>query len=217
MARTTIRHKVASAKKELTEMSYSHLLLKRWAHSNNMNNHSAFYLYKQALLDIGIDYEVIRAGISKNGEVLSPAHVITLYSAANVSTNRYAIAGQCEEGIKPIWYGRFCKRQIPWKPEQSICDLEAAKTAIWIASKAAKDLCLSRIALTLYVDTQRLTDRSDDAQVLLQDLAGRLYVKLNLELVSENMENPAYKFIGVDGYQSYKDTNLSGFVNAVMP
>lgn len=203
----TISEKVNLAKNELAKMTLAEL--KAWAFSNKMDNRVAFPRFKKALLEIGINYAAIRSRqiAAENKEFGKKAkHCITLFVDAKASTERFAVAN--EKGVG-VWYGRFYDAV----GEQSAAELDAAKKAIWLASKVKAENDLEALKVVLKVDAQWLcwanesvegyTKRGGKAKCLAF-MAKKHDLVLKVEWIS-GVNNPADKYTTIRGYQNWSD------------
>lgn len=183
--------------------------LRQWAVSKGMDNRAAFPRFKNALLDIGVDYAAIRAGrTAERREELDTAitHRVTLYSDAKASQDRYAIT---DADGSPLWYGRFFDSDRDYDGEQSSGELAAASKAIWLASKVAEAIGSTAIRLDLYVDAQWLLYQDGPKQkgFALTRAANRLNVDLHLHWIP-GKENPADEWTTASGYKKWQDNDL---------
>lgn len=200
----TIKDQVKEYAEELKSMS-STKELRDWAISKGMDNRSAFPKFKDALLDIGIDYEQMRSDSNQNkaDELESQiSHEVTLFSDYKSSQNRFAITDQ---NGNVLWYG-IC---FDCSGEQSDGELDAAKKAVWLASKIKESLSLSAIQLNLYVDAQWLTYQTHPGQkgYALTILSKKYNVKFNIEWIPGS-NNPADRWTVSSGFKKWSDNNL---------
>lgn len=206
MKKLTIKEKVSQAAEVLKTMT-THSQLRDWAISNEMDNRSAFPKFKDALLSIGIDYELIRSGIAtqKHEELVSKiTHEITLFSDAKCSAGRYGI---CDRDGNVVWYGRFFDNDDAG--EQSRAELCAAEKAVWLASKVKEALGADAIRLNLIVDAQWLCYQNHGGQkgYVLTQKAKKHNIDLYVEWIA-GTENPADKWTTADGYKKWNENDL---------
>ena len=206
MAKKTIATIVSESAEALKTFT-THTELRNWAISQGFDNRSAFPKFKTALLQIGIDYDLIKTGIQtqQQEEVLaSCAHMLTLYVDAKASAGRYGI---CDENGNVLMHGRFFDNDDAG--EQSRAELCAAEKAVWFASKVKEAIGVKAISLNLYVDAQWLTYQSHSGQkgYKLTQIARKNNIILNVEWVP-GKENPADEWTTGTGYKKWSDNNL---------
>lgn len=207
----TIKAKVLQAQEELKTFN-THTELTQWAKSQGMDNRSAFSNFKKALKEINIDYNALRDAhrVEKFKEIeesAKKAKQITLYTDAKASADRFAV---CNQDGEVVWSGRFFGKVA----EQSACELESAKKAVWLAKKVAEDNKLDHIKLKLYVDAEWLCYANSVNKDTNSKTGGKAralgnyanYLGVYLEVVWVSGErNPADKYTTATGYYDYND------------
>lgn len=186
----------------------THTELRAWALQNGLDSAAGFSNFKKGLLEIGIDYEAIRSGITteQRKELISSiTHEVTLFTDAKASAGRYGI---CDVNGDPLWYGRFFDNDDAG--EQSRAELCAAEKAVWLASKIAEAAGLKAIKLILKTDAQWLVyqDHSKQKGYVLTQKSKKLNIDLVVEWVP-GVENPADKYTVCSGFQKWQDNNLA--------
>jgi len=213
MANKTIKDIVIENADALKAMT-THTELREWAISQGFNNRSAFPKFKLALNEIGLDYDVIKTGIKKQKSEELKAKInyeLTLYSDAKASAGRYGIT---DKDGNVVWYGRFFENDNA--SEQSSAELEAAKKAVWFASKVKEALNEPAIKLTLYVDAEWLTyqDHSGQKGYALTTLASKYDIQLEVLWIS-GKKNPADKWTVASGFKKWQDNDLKSLADYI--
>ena len=202
----TIKDKVIAAKDELTKMT-THGELRNWAISNGMDNRSAFPKFKDALNEIGMDYDEIKQGIKKVKEEELQSKLkyqVELFVDAKASAGMYGIT---DKDGNVLWYGKFFPDDDAG--EQSRAELAAAKKAVWLASKIKEAINQEAIELYLNVDAQWLIyqDHAGQKGYALTSLANKYNIKLHVQWV-KGTENPADEWTTASGYKKWADNDL---------
>jgi hypothetical protein len=201
MPRQTIAARVAANLDQLRTLDRASLRV--WALENGLDSAAGFSRFKKALVEHGIDYATL------GRPVLVPTAELTLYSDAKVSRDRFAVVFGEDE---PAWYGRFFGEV----DEQSRGEMEAAKKAVWLASKVSA-VAGRVLRLRLYVDAQWLIYANGETgggkAGELRDYARRLGVALRVEWV-RGTENPADAYTVCTGFQKWQES-LYDAVNRV--
>lgn len=202
----TIRDRVL-AEREALEHADRHELVE-WANAHGIDNRSAWGHFKKALIEIGVDFDAMRAA-DREGErqarVAAARHRITLFSDAKASHERFAI---CNANGDPVWHGRFFDDDRDFDGEQSSGELAAAKKAVWLASKVAERHGTT-VLLDLRVDAEWLTwanatdGRGGKAQELAR-AAARLGVALEVHHIPGAL-NPADRWTVAKGFKKWQD------------
>ena len=217
MKKITTKEKVNQNLDALKGMSHGELF--KWARSNEINSAPAFSAFKKALLEHEIDYDKMRLEkrIEKH-EIMKEAATVTLilYSDAKARTNRFGI---CDKNGNPVWFGMFFDRD-DFNGEQSSGEMEAAKKAVWLASKVMKSLKTTAINLHLNVDAEWLvwanqTHTHDERGGKARDLgiyAEKLGVVLHVEHIPGE-KNPADKYTICSGVKHWHQNDLSSLVS----
>lgn len=206
----TIKQQVAEAKEILSPMQ-SYTELRQWAIDNGFDNRSAFPKFKDALKEIGIDYELLKTGKQvADAEQLEIEikHEVTLYVDAKASAGRYGIT---DDAGNVLWHGRFFDTDDAG--EQSRAELCAASKAVWLASKIKEALGDKAISLILIVDAQWLCyqDHAGQKGYKLTQQARKFNIKLSVEWVS-GKNNPADYWTTAQGYKKWQDNDLQKLV-----
>lgn len=204
----TIKEKVLANSETLKALGTSHTQLKEWAFAQGMDNKSAFPKFKNALLEIGLDYELIKTGLHTiSAEVLESkiTHKVTFYTDAKASAGKFGICGINGE---VVWYGNFFPNENA--DEQSRAELAAAEKAVWLASKVKEVIGAEAIELELIVDAQWLTyqDHSKQKGYVLTQKCRKYGIKLNVTWIP-GVSNPADKWTTASGYKKYQDNDLT--------
>ncbi|MFL0278099.1 hypothetical protein [Mycobacterium sp. SMC-19] len=169
--------------------------LRVWAIDRGLDSASGFSRFKKALADNGIDYAAL------GQPTITPTAELTLYSDAKVSADRFGIVFGDDD---PAWYGKFFGEV----GEQSRGEMEAAKKAVWYASKVAERTGHT-LRLNLFVDAQWLWHANGDTgggkAAALRDYARRLGVVLHVEWIPGS-ENPADEYTVCSGYVKWTET-----------
>lgn len=199
----TIADKVKEAESELKAMTTTQEL-REWAVTNGMDNRSAFPKFKNALKEIGIDYDGIKRQsetAKKEQKEADANYEISLYSDYKLSTNKFAIT---DENGKPLWYGVDFDNPTA----QTEGELNAAKKAIWLAQKIAELKGEKGVKLNLYVDAQWLVFQSSSKQkgYELKRLADRYNVSLNTTWIP-GKDNPADEYTTASDYLKWSDNS----------
>lgn len=207
MAKLTIKQKVAQSAEVLKVMT-THTELREWAIANEMDNRSAFPKFKDALKEIGVDYDLIKTGVQSQSAAELEAkitHSLTLFTDAKASAGRYGI---CDKDGEPVWYGRFFDNDDAG--EQSRAELCAAEKAVWFASKVKEAMGLEALELNLMVDAQWLVyqDHSGQKGYVLTQKSRKYGIKLNVEWIP-GTENPADKWTVASGFMKWQDNDLT--------
>lgn len=185
--------------------------LHQWAKANGCDSASGFSAFKKALLAAGIDYDGVK-NAAKDSLAGQVTHDITLYSDAKASHGRFGICGA--DG-NVVWHGRFFAEDNA--REQSDAELEAAKKAVWMASKI-KEAAGAKVAkLTLLVDAQWLVyqDNSKQKGFVLTQLATRFGLVLDVQWIP-GTDNPADEWTVASGYKKWSDNDLKSMATPVV-
>jgi hypothetical protein len=199
--RQTITDLVREHAEEL-RAAETHRDLYRWAVAHELDTRHRFPVFKRALREIGIDYEALRARIISDTEdtLRRLARVsVLLYVDANAGDGRFAI---CDEDGGPVRVGGFSFGDRV--DSQASAELEAAKKAVWLASKIRDVLGEQGIALTLMVDAEWLTYRTGKRSRELYIYARRLGVALSVRWIPGS-ENPADRYTRDSVYIGWRD------------
>jgi len=194
----------------------SHAELFTFARAHGLDSRAGFSAFKKALLEVGIDYDSMRAEKRADRQALlekAAEHTITLFSDAKASKDRFAI---CNRDGKPVWYGKFFDSDRDYNGEQSSGEMAAAKKAVWLAAKVKEVLGVASIRLILKVDAEWLTwanrvaegaDGGGKARAL-GEAAQKLSVVLRVEHIP-GAENPADAYTVCAGFQRWDSQNLA--------
>lgn len=169
--------------------------LREWAIENGLDSAAGFSRFKKALTEHGIAYATAGRTVS------TPTHELRLYSDAKVSKDRFAIVfGESE----PAWYGKF----FGDVDEQSRGEMEAAKKAVWFASKVA-ETAGTPLRLNLFVDAQWLqyangTEGGGKAAEL-RSYASKMGIELVVTWIP-GYENPADAYTVCTGFQKWNES-----------
>jgi hypothetical protein len=218
MKKQTAKQVVEEKKEELQKKTVAELV--QFGKESGFDSRAGFSSYKRALRDVaGIDFDALNAARreekAQNLAATCKYHV-KLYSDAKASYGRFAI---CDGNGEVVWYGRFFDGE---GSEQSEAEMEAAKKAVWLASKIAEALNEKAIVLTLYVDAEWLTwANGTDPKVggkarTLRESALKHNVSLDVVHVA-GAENPADKWTTEKGFKKWSDNNLPALANQYDP
>lgn len=197
----TIKARVIAAAETLKPMA-THTELRQWAVSQHMDNRSAFPKFKEALKEIGIDYDNLKGEHFKADEEQLHkliTHELTLYCDAKASAGRYGI---CDRNGQVIWYGLFFPNENA--DEQSRAELAAAKKAVWLAKQVMERAGHKAIELNLIIDAQWLIyqDHAKQKGYVLTQMAKNYNLRLNVTWIP-GTENPADKWTVSAGYKRW--------------
>ena len=204
---------VAENVESLRKMTVAELV--QFGKSNGFDSRAGFAAYKRALSASGINFDALNAARREaKAEALETAckHSLTFYSDAKASAGRFAI---CAKSGEVVWYGRFFDGE---GSEQSQAEMEAAKKAVWLASKVAESLGEAAIALTLKVDAEWLcwangTDPKVGGKAkALRETAQYLNVALTVEHIAGE-SNPADRWTTERGFKKWSDNNLAALIS----
>lgn len=192
--------------------------LRDWAISNGMDNRSAFPKFKEALLEIGIDYAGLRSNQNEQRTAELEAqitHTVTLFTDAKASQDRFAITDS--EG-DVLWYGKFFESEQDYNGEQSSGELASAKKAVWLASKIKEAVGAAAIELILMVDAQWLCyqDHAGQKGYPLTQLAKKHNIRLDVRWIP-GKENPADKWTVSSGFKKWSDNDLTKIATVFFP
>ncbi len=207
MAKKTIAQIVKENETEL-KIAVNHTELRSWAIEKGFDNRSAFPKFKNALLEIGIDYDEMK-GITNHiqGKELEDQieNSVTLYTDAKASYGNYAI---CDKDGNALWYGKFFPEDNAG--EQSRAEVASAKKAVWLASKIKEAIGNKPIHLNLIVDAQWLCyqDHSGQKGYVLTQLAKKHGIMLEVTWI-KGTENPADEYTTKAGYKKWQDNDLT--------
>lgn len=158
--------------------------------------------------------EAVTVTVTEAEPVVEPGsgvtHRVTLYSDAKAKKDRFGITAS--DG-SPVWYGRFFDSDKGYNGEQSSGEMEAAKKAVWLASKV-RDAVGGVVELELFVDADWLTYANESygkqggKAKVLRNYAKKLGIPLNVQWVS-GLKNPADAYTICDGFMKYTETDLS--------
>lgn len=196
---------------ELLKTFTSHNELREWAIKQGFDNRSAFPKFKNALYEIGMDYDKMKYGKAKEKEQEIESyikHSLTLYSDAKASFGNYGI---CDKNGDVLWYGKFFSSDNA--SEQSDAELASAKKAVWFANQVKESLGEKALLLNLIIDAQWLTYQTHSGQkgYVLTQMANKYNIKLNVEWIS-GKENPADVWTTTSGYKKWQDNDLNSLV-----
>lgn len=205
----TIVEKVKGAEEQLKAMQ-TNRELRAWAVANGMDNRSAFPKFKKALLEIGIDYDVIKhAREAEREETLESqvTHEVIMFTDAKAATQKFAV---CDENGEVLWYGKFFNGE---GDEQSDAELDAAKKAVWLAGKIKEEMKFPALRLILNVDASWLCyqDHAGQKGFALTILARKNNIQLFMNHIPGAI-NPADKFTVLTGYKKWQDNDLKSLV-----
>lgn len=137
--------------------------------------------------------------------------ILTLYSDAKASADRYAI---CDKDGHPAWWGRFFEDDYYYRDEQSSGELSAACKAVWLAGKVGEYLG-EKIKLILCVDAEWLchanrTDGKGGKARRLSSVAKNAGIDLEVRHIP-GKNNPADKWTErtVRGYDRHNVSKLA--------
>ncbi|WP_309386074.1 hypothetical protein [Cerasicoccus frondis] len=128
-----------------------------------------------------------------------PEHTMTLI--VDATPKRYCV---CSHDGTPVWFGNFFAEDRV--TDEFRGELEAAKKAIWLASKAKDELCLPSLKVIIKTDSTRV------AQTALGDLresARRNHIDAVEAVIIPGAENPADKNTRGKGFLRWSDFNLN--------
>lgn len=148
---------------------------------------------------MGDDHEVYEPISEESAEAVEPEHAVTLFVDATPS--RYCV---CAHDGAPVWFGIFFDNE--GVADSNTGELEAAKKAVWLASKAKDELCLPSLKVVIKTDSTYV------AKVALEEVresARRNRVDaVEVELIP-GAENPADEKTRSKGFQRWSDFDLN--------
>jgi hypothetical protein len=207
MTKKTISQIVKECEVEL-KIAANHTELRTWAIEKGFDNRSAFPKFKNALLEISIDYAGMKGithQIQEQDIENQIEHALTLYTDAKASYGNFAI---CDKNGDVLWYGKFFPEDNAG--EQSRAEVASAKKAVWLASKVKEAIGGKPIYLNLIVDAQWLCyqDHSGQKGYVLTQAARKYGIKLDVTWI-KGTENPADEYTTAKGFKKWQDNDLT--------
>ena len=126
---------------------------------------------------------------------------LTLVSDAKARTKRFAI---CDGESNPVWCASFFESNNIAK--QSYCEMDAAKKAVWLASKIKEEIGADVIQLTLKCNA------AGDRARALGGHANWLNVVLEVVHIP-GLENPARPLVDAREFKNWHDNDFNALVN----
>ena len=164
-----------------------------------MSGGSFFTKYKEALLEIGIDYDEKRAKqLCEEMKLRKYDNGVKLFLATSALDDRFAI---CAGNGKPVWVDYCFEKYRGRDNEEDLYNIEGTKKAIWLTEKLRQKERLNGLRLNLIINNDV---EVDERIIVLLASRYKMYIEV---MYTAKSDNPACENIKKDGYEKW-DGNI---------